>query len=688
MCTLFSVFSPRLCSLRFQAPRYFSWAFCVFINSGDSVFRLTDPSGFYILIVLQTAGKASDSRSLNKKYFNFSGSWTFPGRDRVFQKTKPEYRSLGIFLFFIFFFFHFLLRVNPILIYHRQDPVFLHDSRFFQNFLTYPGGLLEWLSGLLSQFYLFPIVGSLVVLVLLCVVYVLMRLCFDHFKADMTILPVMLLGGMSAYYNHPLSVTLGVIVALGSVLLILKIPNHKPVVRNGVFILLFLTCYYVAGGFSHFFALLCLGDVLQHTNRNSKAKLIASGIILITAAGIPFVAWYAFFQVSLQAAYLALLPFGESYPFQMPVLFFLSIFLILALKQLPKFDLVRTKISSKRFVRPIFLSVVLVAGALLNWFAVEMESKLLLAMDRAARNENWKDVFRYANDKHTNQHNVSVTFLANQALCFEGVLLSNMFRLPQSAGLDGLMLMGAVGLSGTLPNSDFYFRLGHLNEARHWAHEALAAKGETPKILERLIQVNLLLGEDQAARKFVNVLRKVPFQKEPAEQYADLLDFPESFELPAALQKIKSFAPPEDFINNRYRPISDLQKLIHSSPNNRMAVDYYMAWYLLKGRVGIIRRDIAFLKEAGYDKLPRHIQEALLFYMANTGEKEVDLAGYTMEKQIFQRFFHYNQILSKHRGNKRAAVRELAKYHGDTFWFYVMFRMPDAYKQLSPADLD
>ena len=62
------------------------------------------------------------------------------------------------FIFFILFYLYLWLDVDPRLIYHgggviEDFPVFFRGWAFFQEFISYPGGPVEYLSAFLFQFF-------------------------------------------------------------------------------------------------------------------------------------------------------------------------------------------------------------------------------------------------------------------------------------------------------------------------------------------------------------------------------------------------------------------------------------------------------------------------------------------------------------------------------------------------------
>jgi len=107
-----------------------------------------------------------------------------------------------------------------------------------------------------------------------------------------------------------------------------------------------------------------------------------------------------------------------------------------------------------------------------------------------------------------------------------------------------------------------------------------------------------------------------------------------------------------------------------SSPPNRMAFEYLMAWYLLTGQLDKIAQQLARLDEFGYTEIPPLYQEAILIYAYGMG-KSVNLYGRAIDPEMDRRMKHFSGVVNKYGKDRGAAVAELAKdYRGSYFFYY------------------
>jgi hypothetical protein len=91
------------------------------------------------------------------------------------------------------------------------------------------------------------------------------------------------------------------------------------------------------------------------------------------------------------------------------------------------------------------------------------------------------------------------------------------------------------------------------------------------------------------------------------------------------------------------------------------------------------------MDEFGYNKMPRHYEEAILVYAAlrqqRFGEK-INLRDLSISPETIQRFQKYNetgktaQLLYGQGMNPEMIRQYLAKDFGDTYMFYLNFELP------------
>jgi len=592
-------------------------------------------------------------------------------------------------IFFAIYYFYIWLRIDPSLIYQSQEPAFYTTMIFLKEFLDYPGGLTDYVSAFLSQFHYYPSLGALVVVAVIWLISLESR----RFLASVTghrqdglayLVPAVLLLMLHSQYQYPLSASVGLLVALVFYNRYVRLASRPALLRAGLFLSLAVVLYYLAADSFLLYALLCgLGEIL--INRSMPLGFF---YLLVAAVG-PYLAAAYLFIVSTQQAYFHLLPLEQFYrpvlviPYALYLLYPLTIVgttdtargLYTAAMKKAAGWLSQVKVSPPGrltyYLRGVILLLATCAAAL---FSFDRSAKTFLLVEYYARRGEWQQVLAEA-EGHFSDHSL-IAFHANRALYHTGRLSEDMFSFPQIFGVDGLLMSDESGGLFPMQKSDVLFNLGHINEAQHWAHEAQSIVGDTPWVLQRIVQVYILKDRPQVARNYLGILKKNLLFSGWAEEYLRYLDEGDPPAMYRELERLRSIMAVSDFLEDPDRPEAALESLLKDNKHNRMAFEYLMAYCLLTGELDRFYSNIKGLKDLGYPHLPRHYQEALLIYMMVTGRPDIDLYGWNLDPRTVQRFEDFSRILLRHGQNRAAARDELKKTHIDTYWFYNMFTAP------------
>lgn len=595
-------------------------------------------------------------------------------------------------IFFIFFYLWFYFRVDTKLIYQYQEPIFFFNPRFFQDYLLYPGGLTEYIAAFLAQLYYFPWVGALMITIFAGLTFFFTRWLIKETGAKIggdiiSFIPALLLLACHSQYEFLLSFTIGYLFALLFLFLYIYLVPENKIIRFLIYFLSSILLYFLVGGAFFLFVLLCGFFELLLARR-----YVLGLLIIISSVVLPYLAASFIFLVSLRKAYVHLLPFEyvnkKIYLLHMTLYAFYPIVLIVrgiinfrnskkgkAVKRnlLASF-LSRVGPRLKMALKFIFLVILLTITAFLSYEKVQKDQ---LMVDYYARNHDWNQVLKRI--KGAPRLDLEMIFQANRALYHLGLLSSDMFALPQFWGTQGLLMPQDVRFKYPLQSSYFYFDLGHINEAEHWAHESMSIRGETGWTLEQLALVNIVKGEFDIAHVFISKLNQTLLFRRKANLLRQLWNDSTRISSDPGMLAMRSRMPnPEhDFIY--YSDYSDivLERILNNNPSNRMAFEYLMAYYLLSDNLGQFANEMARLKDLGYTEIPRHYQEALVLYIALSGNRSLpSLEGYKISAKTIARFKNFQDILKKFRGNKGLAYNELYKNHGNTYWFYSIYYKP------------
>jgi hypothetical protein len=606
------------------------------------------------------------------------------GKKRGFEQTSVWIQES---LVFLICFFYLLFQVRPVLILEAQSPVFINGSDFISEFIKIPGGLTDWLSALFMQCWLSDFLGALLLTFCFWIVALLTRKWMETLTKDRPIhtyhlIPVGLLLVLQNHYDFRPSIVIALIINLICLLLFIRWAPKQQAIRSILGLMILLLLYWTTGGAFFTFAILCgLDEIFLR-------KQILSGILLLlVSAVLPLAASSSIFLVTLKQAYLHNMVFEDpvelwfiGYAFHA---FFLIVLLVALISRLTRIRISIPKIAKLGYVWKWGAGIlILVVGTVLLEEVYRDDIKQpVLQINRAVGEGRWMDVLE------TSRCCTNITPLVlsqtNLALYQTGSLLDSMFTYPQTKGSIGLLMNSTWCFSWPEEASNVAWKLGLVNEALHWAHEALEHKGPTPDILKRLGMAYMLKGENDAASHFFINLRNVPFQGNVAENLIRLNENPTELAKDSACNYIRSCMPIEDLVS--YNKISsiELEHLLKRNPRNKMAFEYMIAYHLLNADIKEILENLPAFFTLNYSKIPRHMQEAVILAAATIPKFDLNQLRGLIDPINFSRFMEYRTILVKHQNNKVAARQELQVRFGNSYWYYLMFvksasRLPES----------
>ncbi len=599
-------------------------------------------------------------------------------------------------LFFALWYVYLWRIVEPHLLFHGAGaitdfPSFYRGWEFARAHLTSPGGPALYLSAFLSQLFYYSWLGALVVTLqawatCLCIARLLDGTNLSRWRLAGYI-PAVLLAALYGRYTWHFPTTLALLVALACACGYVALAHHQaaPATRLITFAILSLACYLVAGGAFLLFALLC---ALYEMQTIRGWRLTVAYIVL--GAMVPYVIGALAFGVSLDDAYTRLLPVSwrvlhyverSRFVAVVYVLYLLVPAVILwglvgtRLRRSPVDDSAQTATKERhlmnatlRWAVQTLLLIGVSAGIALASF--DQKQKTRFAVDYYAFHGMWPKVLTEGRKNFNNRY---VMHAVDRALYHTGRLGDEMFRWPQDPAY--LFLTGTGRDWVHWQSFDVHLDLGLLNLAERSLTESLERLGERPMTLERLALINMVKGNVGTARIYLGALSKTLFHRRWAGYYLALLDADPSLSTDPTVQHLRSIALEQD------RPLLGVSKemlllaLLDKNGRNRMAYEYLMAWYLLNKQLPKFRNQAERLGELGYSELPRHFEEAILLYVYGT-KQPLNLGGYQPRAQLQEQIGHILKTLDRHKGNRQAALPELAKYHGDTYFFYYLYAQP------------
>jgi hypothetical protein len=531
-------------------------------------------------------------------------------RPTAISWPMPGFAPVAV-VFFVLFFLYVWLRIEPSLEYQRSAPEFRLNHFFFSSFPTHPGGLMDYGAAFLAQLNYHNWLGALVFTMIGGLIFLAARIVLGRVSGGAPqvapYVPLFVLLLLLDHYGSPsLAVSLGLLLSLGLVMGYVVGPWTRAWLRLAVCWVISALLFYVAGAWPCLlFAVL---GSLFHIVRQ-RQWLLGLGCVLSVLvvplgmfyfadtdaakvlnpwetgmSGILSAAVYLFFP--LAAVVPALLPSDpapteEASPVQ-PVA--------------SKAVQIRRWFQTDGVKRTFTLSLLLLGWAAV-WLVFDGQGKALAQMDYYTGRREYEKVLTAATRLETIDPASAVRL--HLALYHTGRLGQDFFSFTNQTIWDVMPALRKGGLTACRPQSETLFELGQINMAEHFAHEAMECEGDRPDILRLLAQINILRGNTQAARVFLNALCLVPFQGKWAETCLRDLEVNPCLPDNKELAQIRSELVATDLPNgNDVMPTEPiLRQLLHTNRRNRMAFEYLMANYLLNLQVDRIANEIGRLND-------------------------------------------------------------------------------------------
>ena len=489
--------------------------------------------------------------------------------------------------------------------YHEQFQMFLFTKSYFMERMSLPGGLADYVSEFLVQFYYYPLFGALIVAALLLgiqlITYQLIKRLGDQDVAYiLSFVPVIFVWHYMGNESVLLSFVVAVLASLGFNLGYVNIKNN--VVKMAYSTAGVALFYYLFGAMAFAAVLFIIG--YNFRQKNSIINSVASVLCLVFTAVICYkLSSYQLYRFFLGINYFR-------FPTEIP---FMQIVIMLMIGVIGIFNYKPIKYS------PILIAICcLFGGGFYAAAGFDVVHYTALEYDYLVRVGNWDKIIAMSENKPLlSPQNVSCI---NLALAEKGVLGDKMFDYPQN-GKQGLMPNFVRDFFLPLSSAEIYLRLGMVNTALRYyfeAHEAIPNYRKSCRITKRLAELNILNEDYEVARKYLNMLSNTLFYRDFAQNNLANLGDKNKFTENKFWAAIDKNRYQKDFLFSEGESDQMYGLLLVQNEKNRLACDYLMADVLLEKDLQKFINYYPLCKNAGYTVLPKQFQQALIYAYYHT----------------------------------------------------------------------
>ncbi len=236
----------------------------------------------------------------------------------------------------------------------------------------------------------------------------------------------------------------------------------------------------------------------------------------------------------------------------------------------------------------------------------------VLRQDYLVRNERWDEIIRRAEKYQPRTAFSSVC--VNLALAKKRQLAERMFDFYQS-GRDALIMPIFRDNTSDLPSMEAFWHLGMINSCLRYSfdlQEAILNAKRSSRLTKRLAQCYIINGKYEVAEKHLSLLKQTLFYRRWAIETERLMHSEAAINNHPVYGKKRQLRYRTDMLYN-YNELDKMFGLLFvNNPENRLALDYFMAEMLLRGRVDGFVEHMSWVRQyGGYSKMPRGYQDAM-----------------------------------------------------------------------------
>jgi len=571
--------------------------------------------------------------------------------------------------FLILAFVYFFWFGGYILFFQEQQYLFLYTSSYLNDFLLKPGGLLDLSGKFLTQFYISKFAGSIILAAVLTLPGIILMQVNKRltpgpvFSNLFLLIPSCLLFLMQTHYYHLMMYNLGFLLVLFYFLL--SILSEKKRLRY-IALAFFPLFYFLEGAYALIFIGLFIIYCLLYVKGSQKYYYL---LVLLAGAIISVLIFSKIFLLqSIKQLMLYPLPFINDSMHK--VLFYILTGYIILYPVLCRLaGSLGLKRLDNRFVRIISPGIVICLTAVMLITGFNSQTSRVINLEKFVFEEKWEEAIKY-HEKYPSENMIGQYFY-NIALSESGQLCDRLFYGRQDFGTGSLFLPWSSEHINWGAYS--FYAAGLINEAQRWAYEEMVVYGKRPQNMKLLIKASLINGKYSLTEKYTGILKNTLFYRTWAKEYEKLIGDSVAIKSHPELGKKIKTLPGDDFFIFLESPQDNLPMLVNENPANKEAFEYLMSWLLLSKEVEMLVNNIKLMKNMGYNRIPRHIEEAVMIYYNSQGVFP-DLGGLSISSDTKLRFDQYFTSYMSARQTPATLKEKMQKQFGNTFWYYFHFR--------------
>ena len=566
------------------------------------------------------------------------------------------------------------------LCFQEQYQMFLFDTGYFLERIVLPGGLADYISEFLVQFYYMPVLGGAIIALLLMGIQAAVWGLMKQYGARhdfpgylLSFLPGIALWCAMGDQN----VLLSYVVALFGALVIGWIHNrfHNRLVKVVFELVSTALVYWFLGPVVFVYVVLMIGDTLKNAKQKGN---VFSGIGYSAVILILTIAWILLTTQTLQYPLYRIFAGLNYYRYPgaiSPLPFVVMVWAVVIpfLGMIPCHRKSLQKLQQSKVVMALSYVLVIVA----SWFGIKASfdemTYELIDYDFLVRIEQWDKIIEKAEKKPATTP-LSVSCV-NLALSQKGMLADRLFEFYQNGG-EGLFPTFTRDMISPVSTAEIFFRLGMVNDAERYmfeAQEAIPNYRKSARLTRRIIECEIINGNYQVAAKLLRRLQKTLFYSNWANQMMALLGNEKAINRHPIYGKLRKYREKkQDFLFSDQEMDQMLGLLFLNDNHNKMAYEYLMCYELLQRDMEKFMQYYPLGRFVGYDHIPRSFQEILIGNWMKT-HSDPRTIPYSVDAQNVNNTLNFIQLYMQNPKNPQLGQQPYVS----NAWHYVMVQGAD-----------
>lgn len=576
-------------------------------------------------------------------------------------KAMVLFSSVSLLFFSLFYYNHLYQR--------EQTQLFELTTGYFLRSLSTQGGFAIYSGEFLIQFFRVPLLGALIITAWLVLLQhaagrLINAICQTADVQFISWFPSLIYCILLTRQFYYLSGLIGLIIAVYASLWYVTTGRSNLRLLKGLIIIPLL--YWLAGGgFLVYTVNIVISEiVLLLRNRKSRSVFETSSVVLIyliLTISVPLLARSIVVTDTVLQSYLSEAYYAVPIFFPLPlILVFCSVPFLLIICGI----LLTGSASGKRNTAGNGF-VFILAGLTITglFFFADFKEEKEMKYENLVYDEKWVKIIKTAESDKPSGH-VSMTAV-NLALAMTGRMPAEMFRFNQK---EDYLFIPYIrrGMTPFTASEPFYY-LGLNNFSQMFAIETIESTVDArlpSRSVRRAAATYMLNGQYEIANKYYTILSHSVFYRNDATKLLKLADPETDPEIAGKRQLISKY----DFFYDYQNMDFALKNLIVSNPQNRMAFEYLMAYYLLKKDLDGFLGNIGFAGQMGYPALPQSWQEAAAYILTRIPEAPEELRSMVSDPVIE----NLRAYANSYNFNSMDTVN-MKKEYGNTYWYYLHY---------------